>query len=218
MPPGRPFPQDHLPGAVIWAVALLGLLFLGGGVFLYNTGVFLPPLDLQIMDFPKATVVGISYQGTVLGLNSTWKKLAVELSLGKVAHGPALVVYPASPLKLRPIAVEGFAGFLAEFPLPKNLPPGVQQLELPARRMLRVRIPGQGVLTGMRAFRFAQKLQGRGAYHLVEGERFEIRATYRGQPCVEHWLPVAGGEKPGELPEEKQGPGGLNKSRWPLGR
>ena len=68
-----------MPPAVIMAVALLGLLFLGGGLYLYTTGVFRPPLDIQVMDFPAAAVLGVSYRGTVLGLNSTWEKLEVEL-------------------------------------------------------------------------------------------------------------------------------------------
>jgi hypothetical protein len=202
---------------VVLAVALLGLVFLGGAIYLYTTGVFRPPLDIQVMDFSPQVVLGTSYRGTVLGLDAAWKKLDMELSLGKVAHGQALVIYPASPLKLRPIAVDGFVGFVAGFPLPPNLLPGIRRLDLPASRMVRVRIPGRGLLTGMRAFRFAQKLQNQGEYRLAEGERLEIRGKYQGQPCVEHWLPIAGGEKPSGEAEETRGTF-MPKSHWPLER
>jgi hypothetical protein len=217
MPPGPAYPSDRLPSAVVWAVSLLGLIFLGGGAYLYTTGVFRPPLDIQVMNFPATTVLGIPYRGTVLGLSAAWKKLDVELSLGNIGHGLPLVIYPDSPLKLRPIAVDGFAGFVSGFPVPKTMPPGIRSLDLPARRMVRVRVPGNGLLTGLRAFRFAQAFQNEGHYRLAEGERFEIRGQVKGQPCVEHWLPVASGTAPSDEPEETRGTG-MPKSHWPLER
>ncbi|NTV53753.1 MAG: hypothetical protein HGA76_12235 [Candidatus Firestonebacteria bacterium] len=101
--------------------------------------------------------------------------------------------------------------------MPQTLPAGIGRLDLSGRRMLRVRIPGRGILTGMRAFRFAQKFQSRGEYRLMDGERYEIRTQYRGAPCVEHWLPITGPETATTGAEETRGRGNL-KSHWPLER
>lgn len=181
--PGQPInPPDYTPGAVILAVALLALVFLGGFLYLRHN---LPDAGIEIdgpKEIPPVTATLTDYRGTLWGLERARQKMQSELRRQGITPGRVITVYANGPKHLRPIAVQCRTGY--ELPAGTAAAPGERRLT-PGRR-LAVRVPGKGDFTGMKAFRQAE----RKGFQPEDGERYEVRVNVGGKEYVEHWITV----------------------------
>jgi hypothetical protein len=189
--PGPQLHSDHPPRIVLAAVALLGLLFLAGGVYLFSTGPFTGIEVVAPDELAPVTAAVADYHGSLLGLEGARRRVAAALADAGQAVGEAVTIYPDSPLHMRPIDVRCRVGYLLvmgrQVPGLKA-PVRLETLE-PGRRLV-VRVRGRGNFTGNKAYKAALRFLRPLGLEPADGERYEVKVQRDGADLVEHWVPV----------------------------
>lgn len=193
MQPAGPFIDqgDGPPRIVLAAVALLALLFLAGGIYLFISHPFTGIEVVAPADLHAVTAVVTDYVGPLWSLEKKREVVRRVLAERGWEGSRPFTIYPYSPLRMRPLKVHCRVGYLLPLGYPvRGLPEflRVEQIE-PGRRMV-VRVAGQGNFTGNKAFRAADKALRPLGLKPGAGERYELKIEQDGKRMVEHWIPV----------------------------
>lgn len=193
MRPTGPFIDqgDGPPRIVLWAVGLLALVFLGGGVYLF---VSLPLVGVEAVapaELPGVTAILADYQGPLWGLEKTRAAVRRALADRGWEESRPFTVFFDSPPRMRPLRVRSRVGYLLPLGHPvAGLPDFVRVERIAPGRRLVVRVAGQGNFTGNKAYRAAAKALQPLGLKPAEGEYYEVKIVQDGKRLVEHWIPV----------------------------
>lgn len=182
---------DEPPQLVIWAVALLGLLFLFGGVYLFMTGPFTGTEVMAPAEVPEVTAAVVEYRGTLLGLERARQGVEEAMAQAGLAGGDPITIFPTSPFRMRPIDVRCRLGHLLVIARRVEGLPAPVRLEVfrPGKRLI-VRVRGRGNFTGNKAYKAAARFLAPHGSRPADDERYEVKRRIGGHKIVEHWIPL----------------------------
>jgi hypothetical protein len=183
--------SDGMPRPVILGVAFLGLLFLGGAIYLFITSPFTGTEVIAPARLPAVTAALVSYRGTILGMEK--KRRIVEQALARLGlgGGTPITLFPESPFFMRPIDVTCRLGYL--LPISRQvegLPEPIALEQVDPGNCLVVRVRGHSNFTGNKAYKAALKVLRPLNLKPSTGEHYELKVNVEGKDFVEHWIPI----------------------------